>query len=50
VNVKSKEQPKQWMCTHSPNEPKRFEQTSARSVMAAVLWDRKGMLMVEFMQ
>jgi hypothetical protein len=37
------------MYTHSPNKPK-FKQTSARKLMAAVFWGRKGVLMVEFMQ
>jgi hypothetical protein len=36
-NVETKEQSKQW-------------QTSARKLMAAVFRDRKGVLMVEFMQ
>jgi histone-lysine N-methyltransferase SETMAR len=50
VNVETKEQSKQWMHTHSPNRPEKFKQMSARKLMAAVLWDRKGVLMVEFMQ
>jgi hypothetical protein len=37
-------------CTHSPNNLIKFKQTSARKLMAAVFWDRKGVLMVEFMQ
>jgi hypothetical protein len=46
--VETKEQ---WMHTHSPNKLKKFKQTlSARKLMAAVFWDRKGVLMVEFMQ
>jgi hypothetical protein len=36
--------------TYSPNELKKFKQTSARKLMATVFWDRKGVLMVEFMQ
>jgi hypothetical protein len=49
-NVKTKDQSKQWMHTHSPNKPKIFKQTlSARKLVAAVFWDRKGLLM-EFMQ
>jgi hypothetical protein len=36
--------------THSP-KPKNFKQTlSARKLMVTVFWDRKGVLMVEFMQ
>jgi hypothetical protein len=36
--------------TRSPNKQKKFEQTSARELMATVFWDRKGVLVVEFMQ
>jgi hypothetical protein len=50
VNVKIKEQSKQWIHTHSPKKPKKFKQTSARKLMATVFWDRKRVLMVEFMQ
>jgi hypothetical protein len=46
VNVETKEQPMQWMHTHSPNKPKRFEQ----KLMATVFCDRKGVLIVEFVQ
>jgi hypothetical protein len=49
VNVGTKEQSKQWMHTHSPNKMKKFKQTYARK-MAAVFWDREGVLMVVFMQ
>jgi hypothetical protein len=38
------------MHTHSPNRPKMFKRTSARKLMATVFWDRKGVLLVEFMQ
>jgi hypothetical protein len=39
------------MHTHSPNKLKKFKQTlSARKLMTAVFWDRKGVLMVEFVQ
>jgi hypothetical protein len=51
VNVVTKEQSTQWMRTHSQNKPKGFKQTlSARKVMTAAFWDRKGVLIVEFMQ
>jgi hypothetical protein len=51
VNVETEEQSKQWMHIHSPNKPKKFKQMlSARKLIAAVFWDRKGVLMVEFMQ
>jgi hypothetical protein len=30
--------------------PKEFKEKSARKLMATVFWDRKGVLMVEFMQ
>jgi hypothetical protein len=51
VNGETKEQSKRWMHTNSPNKPKNFKQTlSARKLMATVFRDRKGVLMVEFMQ
>jgi hypothetical protein len=51
VKVKTKEQSKQWMLTHSPNKLKKFKQTlSGRKLVAAVLWDRKRVMIVEFMQ
>jgi hypothetical protein len=50
LNVETKEQPKQWMHAHSPNKPKKDKQISARNLMAAVFLDRKGVLMMEFMQ
>jgi hypothetical protein len=37
VNVETKEQPKQWMHTHSPNKTKMFKQSlPARKLMATV--------------
>jgi hypothetical protein len=51
VNVEIKEQSKQWMHIHSPNKPKKFKQMlSARKLMATLFWDRKGVLVVDFMQ
>jgi hypothetical protein len=39
------------MHAHSPNKRKKFQQTlSLRKLMATVVWDKKGVLMVEFMQ
>jgi hypothetical protein len=39
------------MHTHSPNKPKKVKQAlSARKLMANDFWDRKGVLIVEFMQ
>jgi len=50
VNAQTKEQSKQWMHTHSPNKPKKFKQTlSNRKMMATIFWDRKGILLTEFM-
>jgi hypothetical protein len=52
VNVETKEHSKQWIHNHSTKEPKisnkRF--LPARKLMATVLWDRRGVLMVEFIQ
>jgi hypothetical protein len=50
VNVKTKEQSKQWMHTHSPNKLKKFKQTSARKLMATVFWHKKGGLIVEYIE
>jgi hypothetical protein len=51
VNSETKEQSKHCIHTHSPNKLKKFKQKlSARKLMATVLWDRKGVVMVEFMQ
>jgi hypothetical protein len=51
VNVETEEQSKHWMNTHSPNKPRKFKQTfSARNPMSAVFWDRREVLVVEFMQ
>jgi len=45
----TKEQSKQWRHTTSP-KPKKFKTTlSAGKVMATVFWDRKGVLLVDFL-
>lgn len=47
----TKEQSKQWMHSSSPSKPKKFKRTfSNRKCMATVFWDRKGVLLVEFME
>jgi hypothetical protein len=38
------------MYTHSPEMKELKEMLSGRNLIATVLWDRKGVLMVEFMQ
>jgi hypothetical protein len=38
------------MHTRSQNKPKKFKQTSARKLIEIVFWDRKGVLVMEFMQ
>jgi hypothetical protein len=39
------------MHIHSPNKPEKFRQTSAcQKADGDCFWDRKGVLMVEFMQ
>jgi hypothetical protein len=51
VNAETKEQSKQWIYTHSPNKSKKFKQTlSNRKLTGNVFWDRKGVLMVKFVQ
>jgi len=50
VNAETKEQSKQWMHTHSPNKPKKFKQTlSNKKMIVTVFWNRKGILLTEFM-
>jgi hypothetical protein len=48
--LEAKEQSEQWMHTHSPDKPKKLKQTSARKLRETVFWDRKGVLMMEFVQ
>jgi histone-lysine N-methyltransferase SETMAR len=52
VNVENKEQSKQWMHTHSPKMPKNLNKRClpASKLMTTVFWDRKGVLMMKFMQ
>jgi hypothetical protein len=50
LNVETKEQSKQWMCTYSPNKRKKLIPTSPRKLITAVSWDRKGVPLVVFMQ
>jgi hypothetical protein len=51
VNVETEEHSKQWMHIHSSKKPKKIKQMlSARKLMATVFCDRKGVLMVQFMQ
>ena len=39
------------MHTQSPNKPRKFKQSLAnRKLMATVFWDRKGVLLIEFME
>lgn len=49
VTPETKQQSKQWRHSDSPR-PKKFKRTlSAGKVMATVFWDRKGVLLVDFM-
>jgi hypothetical protein len=48
VNVETK---KQWMHIHSPKKPKKLKHTLfTMKLMASVFLDRKGVLVMEFMQ
>jgi len=50
MHSETKEQSKQWMHMHSPNNPKKFKQTlSNKKMMATVFWYCKGILLTEFM-
>ena len=51
VNVETKQQSRQWTHTHSPNKPRKFKQSLANTrLMATVLWDRKGVLLIELLE
>jgi hypothetical protein len=52
LRVETKEQSKQWMHTHSPNKPKKYNILclSPRKLLRTFFWDRKGVLMVKFRQ
>jgi len=51
ANVETKEQSRQWTHTHSPNKPRKFKQSFANiKLIATVFWDRKGVLLIEFME
>jgi hypothetical protein len=46
----SKRQSLEWQHPPSPSKLRKFKQTlSTRKIMATVFWDRKGVLLVEFM-
>jgi histone-lysine N-methyltransferase SETMAR len=49
INPESKCQSMVWHHSHSPSKPKIFKQTSTHKVLATVLLDQKGVLLVEFM-
>lgn len=49
VTPESKQQSMEWRHSHSPTKVK-FKQTiSARKIMCTVFWDRKGLLLVDFL-
>jgi hypothetical protein len=52
VIIEAKEQSEQWMHTRSLNKPKKYNKCClpVRKLMTAVFWDRKGVLIEEFMQ
>jgi hypothetical protein len=51
LNVETKENSKQWMDTDLRSKPKKVKQMSSISkLMATVIWDRKGVLMMKIMQ
>jgi hypothetical protein len=51
VNIETKEQSKQWMHTHQARQAQKVNNClPARKLMAAVFWDRKGVLIMEFIE
>jgi hypothetical protein len=50
VNAETKEKTKPWIHTQIHNKPKKFKQKKKKKkMMASVFWDRKGILLIEFM-
>jgi len=45
----SKQQSLQWRHTHSPRTKKFKTLISVKKIMASVFWDRRGILLVDFM-
>jgi histone-lysine N-methyltransferase SETMAR len=45
----SKQQSMEWCHTHSPTNKKFKTSTSTKKIIATVFWDRKGVLLVDFM-
>jgi hypothetical protein len=40
----------EWHHAHSPNKPKKFKTVlSTRKLMATIFWDRRGVLLIDFM-
>uniref|UniRef100_A0A1B6ITX5 Tc1-like transposase DDE domain-containing protein n=1 Tax=Homalodisca liturata TaxID=320908 RepID=A0A1B6ITX5_9HEMI len=51
VNTEQKRQSMEWGHTSSPRKPVKCRQTfSTRKLMATVFWDKKGIILVEFME
>jgi [histone H3]-lysine36 N-dimethyltransferase SETMAR len=51
VNCETKLQSMEWGHTKSPKKPRKCLQTlSARKIMATVFWDRKGVILIEFLE
>jgi len=48
-NPESKQQSLQWRHKHSPRTKKFETLISVKKIMASVFWDRKGILLVDFM-
>ena len=46
---KSKQQSMEWRYTSSPTKTKFKQTTSTRKIMCTVFWDRKGVLLVDFL-
>jgi histone-lysine N-methyltransferase SETMAR len=50
TNIESKRQSMQWRHSSSPKSKKFKQASSVRKIMATILWDRKGILLIDFLE
>ena len=50
TNMESKRQSMQWRHSSSPKAKKFKQASSVRKIMATVFWDRKGILLIDFLE
>ena len=50
TNIESKRQSMQWRHSSSPKAKKFKEASSVKKIMATIFWDRKGILLIDFLE